>query len=60
MVLTLYKYLPCRIYNQQGKLITHGVATVSRFNGSIKSVLDHTATRHFSPLDYNIEVLTNG
>lgn len=60
MVLTLYKYLPCRIYNQQGKLLTHGVATVSRFDGSIKHVIDHTGNRTFNCLDYNIEVLTNG
>lgn len=60
MVLTLYKYLPCRIYDMKGNLITNGVATISRFDGSIKSVLDHTATKHFNCLDYNIEVLNNG
>lgn len=60
MALTLYKYLPCRIYDLKGRLLTHGVATISRFDGSIKSVLDHTATRRFSPLEYNIEVLNNG
>lgn len=60
MALTLYKYLPCRIYDLQGHLLTHGVATISRFNGTIKDVLDHTATRHFNCLDYNIEVLYNG
>lgn len=60
MALTLYKYLPCRIYDMKGHLLTHGVAIVSRSTGEIKNVLDHTATRRFSPLEYNIEVLYNG
>lgn len=58
MSLTLYKYLPCRIYNMQGKILTHGVAIVSRFTGEIKDTLDHTATKRFSSLEYNIEVLS--
>lgn len=60
MALTLYKYLPCRIYNMQGKLLTHGIAIISRFNGEVKHAVDHTATKTFNCLDYNIEVLTNG
>ena len=60
MALTLYKYLPCRIYDMQGNLLTHGVATISRFDGTIKDVIDHTANKHFNCLDYNIEVLNNG
>lgn len=57
MALTLYKYLPCRIYNMKGNYLTHGVAIVSRFTGEVKYALDHTATLRFNCLEYNIEVL---
>lgn len=57
---TQYTYLSCRIYNLQGNYLTHGIATISRVDRSIISILDHTATLHFNCLDYNIEVLTNG
>lgn len=60
MAQTLYKYIPCRIYNMQGKLLTHGIAVISRSTGEVKHAVDHAGTRAFNCLDYNIEVLNNG